>query len=300
VGASGGRQAPRRGHPLRPPRSAARHRPERPREPPRRPPSRPRRLDVWLDLERVVDEYWDPSSDPADSRRFWLNQSDSAVDAWIAGHEWAACADASKVVADRELVTLGFDGSRKRARGVTDATALIGCRVSDGHLFELGVWEQAEGPAGEDWTVPTAEVEAAVEDAFRRFTVVGFFADPARWEGFVAKWEAKHGKKLKVKASREHPVEWWMTGGRSLYIVRALEEFHSAVVDVELTHDGAYALTRHALNARRRPSRSGLQIGEGTPGLAPQDRRRRRRRPRLQGAPRRGGRRRRPEELVRA
>jgi hypothetical protein len=220
---------------------------------------------VWLDLERVVDEYWDPSSDPADSRRFWLNQSDSAVDAWIAGHEWAACADASKVVADRELVTLGFDGSRRRARGVTDATALIGCRVSDGHVFELGVWEQPEGPAGEDWTVPTAQVEAAVEDAFRRFTVVGFYADPARWEGFVAKWEAKHGKKLKVKASREHPVEWWMTGGRSLYIVRALEEFHSAVLDVELTHDGAYALTRHALNARRRPSRSGLQIAKEHP-----------------------------------
>ena len=69
----------------------------------------------------------------------------------LAQPEWAGRLDVSKVVADREVITLGFDGSRSRARGVTDATALIGCRVSDGHLFEPlphCVWEQ---PAGA-WT----------------------------------------------------------------------------------------------------------------------------------------------------
>lgn len=219
----------------------------------------------WLDLDGIVAEIWDPQSDPADSRRYWLNQVVAATDAWLSEPEWAGCTDAGKTVAGREPVTLGFDGSRSRARGITDATALIGCRVADGHLFEVGVWEQPAGPAGDDWQVPIVEVEAAVRSAFARYNVVGFYADPAKWESQVAGWEATYGRNLKARATREHPVEWWMTGGRSHLIVRALEQFHSAVTVAELTHDGSYALTRHVLNARRRPSRSGLQIGKEHP-----------------------------------
>ncbi|MGE3503031.1 MAG: hypothetical protein AB7H19_14440 [Porticoccaceae bacterium] len=218
-----------------------------------------------MDLERIISEIWDPRNDPADSRRYFLNQPTSSTDAWLAQHEWAGCADATKVVADRSAITLGFDGSRQRSRGVTDATALIGCRVSDGHLFELGVWEQPDGPAGDGWEVPTTAVDAAVQDAFRRYNVVGFFADPAKWESYVAAWEAAYGGKLKVKATQAHPIQWWMSGGRSQQIVRALEQFHGAVVDRELSHDGSFALTRHVLNARRRVSRSGLQIAKEHP-----------------------------------
>jgi len=176
--------------------------------------------------------------------------------------------DLSKAIADGDMITLGFDGSRKRSDKVTDATALIGCRVSDGHVFTVRVWEQPDGPAGEDWRVPVVEVLAEVEDAMNRWDVLGMYADPAKWEGHVADWEAKWGAGLKVKATRDHPVEWWMTGGRSLLIVRALEKFHSAVIDRELSHDGSSVLTRHALNARRRNSRSGIQIAKEHPDSA--------------------------------
>lgn len=222
----------------------------------------------WVDLDRVIADYWDPNTDPQDARRFYLNQITHASDQWLSQPEWAARAAPTKVVADREVITLGFDGSRARARGVTDATALIACRLSDGHLFEPlehCVWEQPEGEAGKNWRVPVTEVDAAVSAVFSRFTVVGFYADPAKWETWVAAWEARYVRQLKVKATREHPVEWWMTGGRSGLVVRALEQFHAAVIDGELTHDGSYALTRHVLNARRRPSRSGIQIGKDNP-----------------------------------
>lgn len=219
----------------------------------------------WVDLERIVAEVWDPATDPQDARRFYLNQVTHASDAWISQPEWAGCADAAKVVG-KEPVTLGFDGSRARARGVTDATALIGCRVSDGHLFELGVWEQPAGPAGEAWRVPVVEVEAAVAQAFDRYDVVGFFADPSKWESYIAAWEAKWHRRLRVKASAQHPIEWWMT--RTAPVVRALEQFHSAVVDHELTHDGSFALTRHVLNARRRPTRGGTLVFKEHPDSA--------------------------------
>lgn len=221
---------------------------------------------TWVDLERIRDEVWDPSTPPEDSRRFYLDQIAAATDAWLAEPEWAGCVDPLKVVADRDVVTLGFDGSRSRARGVTDATALIGCRVSDGHLFEVGVWEQPQGRG--DWRVPVSEVLAAVDQAFRRWTVVGFYADPAKWEGHVAGWEAKYSSRLKVKATQQNPVEWWMSGGRVAKVVQALGQFHDAVLDGELTHDGSFALTRHVLNARRRVGRSGVQIAKEHPDSA--------------------------------
>lgn len=228
-----------------------------------------------VDLDFLIGTIWDPTSDPQESRSDFLNQVTHASDAWLSTPEWLACKDSTKIVAKGELITLGFDGSRRRARGVTDATALIGCRVSDGHVFVIQIWEQPEGPDGKDWRVPVVEVEAAVARAFADYTVVGFYADPAKWEGVVANWEAVYGPQIHanvkahaakpVKAQRANPIEWWMTGGRSLEIVRALEAFHGAVVEREMTQDGNWVLHRHAVNARRRKSSSGIQIHKEHP-----------------------------------
>lgn len=219
----------------------------------------------WVSLDRLIADYWDPDTDPQDARRFYLNQVTHASDSWLSQPEVAAVVDASKVVADGDVIVLGFDGSRTRKHSVTDATALIGCRVSDGHLFELGVWEQPSGPSGEGWQVPLVEVSAAVESAFRRFSVVGFFADPNKWESHVAQWEARFGKSLRVKSSRDHPVEFWP---RPSVMVQATERFHSAVVQGECSLSGESAMVRHLLNARRRSSRSGLQISKEHPESA--------------------------------
>lgn len=223
---------------------------------------------TFQDLDGLVDEFYDPRASPQDSRRYFLNSPSSSQDAWITQPEWASRVDVEKVITDRSVIALGFDGSRKRSRGVTDATALVGCRVSDGHLFEIAVWEQPEGPAGDDWKVPASQVDAAVQRTFRDFDVVGFYCDPAKWESYVAGWEAKYHAQLKAKATRDHPCEWWMTGGRAVHTVRALEQFHSAVIDGEMSHDGSFALTRHVLNARRRPTRSGIQIAKEHPDSA--------------------------------
>jgi phage terminase large subunit-like protein len=70
------------------------------------------------------------------SRRFYFNQPTAAEDAWVTPMEWAALADATRVVADGEDVVLFFDGSKSR-----DATALVGCCMSDGYIFTVNVWE---------------------------------------------------------------------------------------------------------------------------------------------------------------
>lgn len=218
----------------------------------------------WSPIDRLVADTWDLGTDPQTARADFLNQITHASDSWLSRIEWGACADAGKVVADGDRITLGFDGSRHRNRGVTDATALIGCRVSDGHLFEVAVWEQPEGLAGKDWWVPADEVQAAVRKAFSKYKVVGFYADPAAdWRSYVADWEFTYGRRLRVRSTQQHPIEWWMN--RTQLVVRALEQFHAAVVRGEVSHDGSFALTRHVLNARRRPSRAGMQIAKEHP-----------------------------------
>ncbi|MCW7984094.1 terminase [Streptomyces platensis subsp. clarensis] len=220
----------------------------------------------WVDLKRLAAERLDPAMPPQIFRAYFLNQITHASDSWLSEPELKGVADPDTELEPGTSITLGFDGSRKRARGVADATALVGCRVSDGHLFSLGVWEQPDGPAGRNWEVPKSEVHAAVAEAFKTYNVVGFFADPAKWESDVGEWEAKYiSKHLQIRASQAHPIEFWMNGGRAVTIVRATEKLHNAIIDREITYDGSHVLTRHFLNARRRPGQKGLQIAKDFP-----------------------------------
>lgn len=212
-----------------------------------------------VDLDAQISVIWDPATDPQVARSDYLNQITHASDAWLSQPEWAAQLDIEKVVADKDAIVLGFDGSKGRKRGKADATALVACRVSDGHMFEVGVWEQPDGPAGKDWMPPAYEVDRAVRSAFDRWKVVGFYADPTGWESYIAQWEAKFGKRLKVKATPKNPIMAWPRG-KHTDAVTAVAKMHAAVRAGELTHDGSPTLTRHILNARRRSARNGYLL----------------------------------------
>ncbi len=224
-----------------------------------------------MDMRRIMDEILDPRNEPADSRRYFLNQPTSSADAWLADYELSAIVRPDLVIARREAITLGFDGSKSRKRGTADATALVGTRVTDGQSWMVAVWEEPEDwlPPKDDptakWEVPTFQVDAAVDSAFAHHNVVGFYADPAKWESFVAKWEAKYGSRLKVKATLKHPIEWWINHGRSILVTRAIDQVHTAIIEKQIGYDGGLALTRHLLNARRRPGPSGLWIAKENP-----------------------------------
>lgn len=234
----------------------------------------------WTDLDSTVDEFFDPRKDPEDSRRYFLNARTSHSNAFIRTEHWQDVRlprdDDRRNVAEGETITMGFDGSRKRSRGVTDSTALVGCRVSDGFLFTIRVWEQpANWPKDKDWIVPQAEVDAAVREAMEQYRVVAFYADPAKWEPYVAQWEADFRKKLKVKVSEKHPIEWWMIGGDAKRVYDALTAFEDAVIERQLWHGSdaddkteGGALTRHVLNARRRLTARGYGIHKEHPNSA--------------------------------
>ena len=72
------------------------------------------------------------------------------------------------------------------------------------------------------------------------------------------------GRKLKVKATHSEPIAVWPRGKTSNVGI-AVEALHGAVVNGEAKHDGSPALTRHVLNARRRPTRSGYLLYKAFP-----------------------------------
>ena len=217
----------------------------------------------WVDIGRFVDEIWDTATDPQDARQFFLNQVTHASDSWVSQPALRAIVDDDKVINPGDTIVLGFDGSRGRVRGKADATALVGMRVEDKHLFEIAVWEA--GPdAPQTWAPNPLEVDATVRDTFKRYRVVGFYADPSGWTGQVAQWEADFGRKLRVKASRDQPIAAWPRG-KGLRVGEQVEKLRQAIVAKEVTMSDSPQLMGHLLNARRRTTRTGYLLYKDYP-----------------------------------
>jgi phage terminase large subunit-like protein len=208
---------------------------------------------VWLDVDRLIEEIWDPRSDPATSRRYYLNQIHAAEDAWMTPQEWDLCARPDIVVLPGDEITLAFDGSK-----TMDHSALVGCRVSDSHLFTLAVWDPEDY---EDHEIPTEQVDQAVERAFATYLVDGFYSDVSPWESYVDKWEREYSKKLYVESGGRHVIGFDMRG-RTKEITQAVEAFHDAVIERVITHEGNKRISQYVYNAKRRPNQYGVTIGK--------------------------------------
>lgn len=201
----------------------------------------------WIDIERLIEEIADPDTDPDDARRFYLNQVRAAADRAFDREKWKLLARDDGPPPKRTPIVLGFDGSR-----FDDATALVGTVIATGYQFVLGLWEKPAGPAGEDWEVPSDEVDAAVRDAFEHYKVWRLYADPPYWESNVAAWAGRYG--------RERVIEWWTHRDRQ--VAYALAAYRLAMTTDELAHDGDPAMARHIGNAVRRKSRARDEDGK--------------------------------------
>ena len=149
--------------------------------------------------------------------------------------------------------------------GIISSESIIGCRVSDGHLFELFVDEATSPSSWPSWEPDIVKLEDAIRTAFTRYRVVGFYADPARdWRSHVDSWEATYGSRTALAVTAGHPFEWWFSGGRSTLVERAVELFEGAVRNHDLSHAGEFRLTEHVLNARRRVVHSKLTLGKAS------------------------------------
>lgn len=188
-----------------------------------------------MDLEEVLRQIRDPEADRVEVVRYFGNRASPLSGAAFDVKRWAELYRPVRVPR-RTWITLGFDGARFR-----DTTALVACGISSGHVWPLGVWERpADAP--EDWSVPTAEVNAAVDDAFSEFRVWRLYADPPYWEDQVDTWAGKYGEKRVTR--------WWTHRQRPMAF--ALRAFQSAMIGGDISHDGSPLLAAHIAHARKR------------------------------------------------
>lgn len=225
---------------------------------------------VWLDAKgRILKSILNPANPPSESRRKWYNQVTATADAWTTPQAWDLLRREDVPLEPGEQITLFFDGSKS-----DDATALVGCRVLDGHVVTLGMWQRPPGERGKEWTAPRAAVDARVREVHAQYRVVGFFADPSHtlddesreryWDALIDGWHRDFGKRYAVQAvagQRGHAVMWDMTSPqRAAEFTAAVELTLEEIEGQAFTHDGDARMRLHVGNARRAPGRYGVTI----------------------------------------
>lgn len=185
-----------------------------------------------------------PKMRPNEFRRARLGAwVDAVADPFIGREAWGACARPG-AIPDGAEVCLAFDGSFS-----ADASVVVACTVDTRpHVMPVQIWEPPPGDDG-GWRVPVADVEGAIRDACRRWTVVEVAADPFRWT-----------RSLQALASEGLPmVEHPQSTARMAPITAA---FREAVVNGAMTHADDPALTRHVLNAQVKTDARGERLSK--------------------------------------
>lgn len=227
---------------------------------------------VWLDPERVVKSILDPRNPPSESRRKWYNQVSAEEDAWFSHREWDPCGDTELVLEPGDELAMFFDGGKS-----DDATALMGCRVLDGAVFTLGMWQRPPEARANGWVAPRDRIDETVRGLLDTHNVVAFWADPSHtrddetmalfWDGIIDGWHRDYGRKLRMWAAKSrsggHSIMWDMSDPQ--HAQAFVEQVGRTTAEVgarELVHDGDVRLRNHVLNARRMPTKWGFSIGK--------------------------------------
>ena len=236
----------------------------------------------WSDLERMGDEILDPELPIGDAIRFYLNGLAVAENAFVDPSRFVALADPSRRFERGDRIAMFLDCSKSE-----DATALMGCRISDGFVQTLGVWERPRGPRGEGFLVDRHEVDRRVRDCMDEYSVVWFGVDPSPakddsteasyWKPLLDQWHLDFRRRLRVWATpgaKGHAVSFDMRlsspGGAERNRKFSVEtEILQDLIDVqgldgEFRHDGDSTLIAHTNNARGRFNRFGLIIGKSS------------------------------------
>lgn len=223
--------------------------------------------DGQVDVKPLLERIWSPKSKPSESKRKYLNWPTVHERAWVDPAGWAKLTDATVVISSADPVVLFFDGSKSR-----DATAIVACRVEDGHIFvpttsdgRPTVWEPDTSHDTDD-VVDVVDVDLAMSHVFDTHNVVGFFGDVQEWESFVKiEWPGRFADQLDLSAvsSGKDPqsIAWDMRSHTREFTLEA-ELVEAEIRDGLFSHDGNPILHRHVTNCRRSPNRWGVSVSK--------------------------------------
>lgn len=188
----------------------------------------------WIDMDRKYRDMRDLRICPDEetAARYFLNRPMSSKDAWIPD-DVVKRQIRAEAVDPGTRITLGFDGSLN-----DDATVLIGCRVSDGFIFPVGIWAKPSGPEGNWWEVPRSDVLSTIREAFGRYDVVRMYADPHEWRSDIDALQEEFGER----------VSPWATS-RDTAMGPALDRLRTDLMNGVAWHSGDPTVVEHFSNA---------------------------------------------------
>lgn len=188
----------------------------------------------WVDPDRIDAEIRAlMQRDAAQAERFFLNRKQAAeAKAWRPGKIDSLIE--RQQVPERTRIVLGVDGARFR-----DAIAVIATVIDTGYQFNVAIIERPPN-APDDYEHDLDEIDAAVEEAFKRYKVRLLYADPQRIGDLIDRWVSRWGNRVK---------EWHTHRPRPIcYAVRAYTE---AIEAGDVSFDGNEDFIRHLKNAVR-------------------------------------------------
>lgn len=216
----------------------------------------------WLNIKTIISGIYQGDADAAVSRQFYLNQPTAKTGAWLAPHEWQALSDPDRELIDGEEIVMFFDGSKSR-----DNSALVGCCLSDGHVFTIGVWEPEDDGYGHK-VIDAADIDATVRSTRDRFTVRGFWADVREFESYVKdSWPALFAGDGLYPAGRgglDRLIAFDMRS-KVYEFASGVEQITDEIRRCVFTHDGDPTTTRHMLNAVTYEVRGRISIKKESP-----------------------------------
>ena len=224
----------------------------------------------WANIDAQITRIQAKSAKKDDSKRKYLNWPTTVANAWADPQQWSKLARPDIVVEPGTRIVMFFDGSKSR-----DDTALIGCRIDDGHVFTIGIWSPGNSHDSDDGETPVIDaevVDAKVDWAMDTYDVVAFFADVKEWEGFTkVTWPQRYRDRLTLHAvpsgRSPEPIAWDMRT-KDYEFTAAAELVETEIADGAFTHDGHPKLREHVLNAVRKDGRFGISIQKKTPNSA--------------------------------
>lgn len=197
----------------------------------------------WVNLDTIYQKVLMTREHVA--RRFYFNQHIEGHSTWLNKAQWLNCKEEKlstkqRIRTKRDVISLGFKGNTRKG------AALVGCRLRDGALFELGWWENPGND--KEWEVPFAEVDSKVRRVLEKYNVAKLFADPAQYQDIIGRWYADYEKQKTVE-------EFWIATKTKMG--RAVEQFETAVEGKRLTYISDN-ISRHVLNTHTEEIPGGL------------------------------------------
>lgn len=194
----------------------------------------------WVDPKGIDAEAAElVETDPTQAERFYGNRLVQGLGAFLT-EALVESAESDREVPDGTAVSGGFDGSRSG-----DWTALR-LETIDGHRFtptygpdsRPTVWKPDEWPEGR---IPRGEVNAAVEEVFRRYEVQRLYVDPRHWETQAEAWASEYGD--------DHVIQWPTNSISRMF--PALVRYREDLAEKLTTHSPDKTFKTNALAARK-------------------------------------------------